>query len=161
MTSKLLAAVVAPMTVALSLASSLTPAVAAPREGIEGTWGQWMTCRTHDNTIKFFNKIKIYRNREGLRFVGAAPLPKISDSPRDELFAGNYYGAAQLEGDTLTLRVSDRYRRDYQDPRFFRYGTMVAQDARYRVTPTGELIADGQPIGMTQGDCQGTPLKKG
>lgn len=157
MTSRLLAALVA----TLSLTSAVAPAAAAPKPGVEGTWGQWMTCRTHDNTIKFYNKIKVYRDHRGLRFVGNAPLPKVSDSPRDELFAGNYYGAARLDGDILTLRVSDRYRRDYQDKGLVRYGTMIAQDAQYRMTPDGKLIAQGDVIGIDKGGCEGTPLKKG
>lgn len=165
MISRLLAALVSPLAVTLSLTCAV-PAIAAPRTGVEGarlegTWGQWMTCRTHDNNVKFYNKIKIYRNREGLRFVGNAPLPKVSDSTRDELFAGNYYGAARLDGDVLTLRVSDRYKRDFQDKRLVRYGTMIAQDAIYRVTPDGRLIAQEPAISVKQGGCEGTPLKKG
>ncbi len=156
MTSKLLTALVA----TLSLISAV-PALAAPREGVEGTWGQWVTCRTHDNTIKFYHKMKVYRDRTGLRFVGNAPLPKISDSQRDELFAGNYYGAAQLDGDILTLRLSNRYKRDYQDKGMVRYGTMTAQDATYRMTPDGKLIAQDQVIAQDKGTCQSTPFKKG
>jgi hypothetical protein len=155
MTSRLLAALVA----TLSLTSAL-PAIAAPQAGVEGTWRQWMTCRTQDDNIGFYHQMKIYRDRDGLRFVGNAPLRKLSNSPRDPTFAGNYYGAAQLDGDILTLRVSDRYKRDYQDRGQVRYGTMLAQDARYRLTPTGELIAQTQPIGVEQGGCEAAPFKK-
>lgn len=160
MTSRLLAALVAPLATVLSL-TSVAPAIAAPPAGVEGTWRQWMTCSTHDNKIKFYHQVKIYRDRDGLRFVGAAPLPKVSDSPKDELFAGNYYGAAQLDGDILTLRVSDRYKRDYQKKGLVRYGTMIAQDATYRLTSTGELVAQNPVVGVDQGVCDGPPLKKG
>ena len=156
MTSRLLAALAA----TASLASAV-PAAAAPPAGVEGTWRQWMTCSTHDNKIKFFHQMKIYRDRDGLRFMGTAPLPKVSDSPRDGLFAGNYYGAAQLDGDILTLRLDDRYKRDYQKKGLVRYGTMIAQDATYHVTPSGELIAQNPVIAIDQGACEGPPLKKG
>ncbi|MBO9543842.1 hypothetical protein [Caulobacter sp.] len=156
MTSRLLAALVATM----SLASTL-PAVAAPPAGVEGTWRQWMTCSTQDDNFKFFHQIKIYRDRDGLRFVGNAPLNKLSNSLRDPTFAGNYYGAARLDGDILTLRVSERYKRDYQNKGLVRYGVVSAQDATYRLTASGELIAQTQPIGVAQGGCQSTPLKRG
>lgn len=131
--------------------ATAAPALAASPPSLEGDWLQKVKCPARGTA--FNNQMRIYREGDGLKFVARAPVLNVSPSDENPAFSSVYYGKADLNGDLLTLRISDRYKREYQEERFGQSGQFVAQDATFRVTPQGELVA------LSQGACTATPFR--
>lgn len=135
--------------VAMALASAATASAATP-PNVEGEWTQKVTCPQRGSF--FTHMMRIYREGDGLKFVARAPV-LAAPSDADPKFAEVYYGKADLSGDLLTLQVSPRYKRDYQSDRLRQSGQFFVQDATFRVTPEGELVA------LTSSVCETTPFR--
>ncbi len=135
--------------VVMALASAATASASTP-PSVEGEWSQKVTCKARGSF--FTHLMRIYREGGDLKFVARAPV-LFGPSDADPQFAAVYYGEADLKDDLLTLRISPRYKRDYQSERLRQSGQFVVQDATFRVTPQGELVALGANA------CEATPFR--
>ncbi|ATC34270.1 hypothetical protein CA606_19080 [Caulobacter vibrioides] len=123
---------------------------AITRADLQGDWSQKVRCRGHAS-VDFDHQLRIYVDQRGLRFKGNAPVKSAQyASGRDARY---YYGAVQVSGDIVTLKVSPRYYRDLPDVMDMGEG-VVAQDASYQLTQDGDLVA----LGVNA--CKTTPLKR-
>lgn len=126
------------------------PSPAVTRADLGGDWSQKVRCRSHES-VDFDHQLRIYTDKRGLRFKGNAPVKAARYAGgRDARY---YYGAVEVSGDIVTLKVSPRYYRDL--PYVMDMGEgVVVQDASYRLTQDGDLVALGANA------CKTTPLKR-